>query len=121
MKKIFFAILLIFSALAFSKEIKILEKKLITDFNKNFPVLEDGKRIKIKEIDVDIKKNGAVEVEVDFAKGSQTSPDKYEEYAEILGAVFKERLYEVGGSDYYLSEIEIDTSGIGKDKKTFYF
>lgn len=121
MKKIVFIMITVFSALTFSKEIKLLEKKLTADFIKNFPVLEEGKRIRIKEIDVDINKNGSVEVEVDFAKGSQTNPNKYEEYAEVLSEVFKERLYEIGGSDYYLSEIEIDTSGVRGDKKKFYF
>ena len=118
MKKIIF-LLLTFTSFIFAGDYDREERILEREFNRNFPVLETGKNIRLKEIDVDIKRDGGVEVEVEFARGSQVNTADYHIYADKLSVVFKDKIQSSLGSNFYLREIELDSSGIRNDKQTF--
>ena len=92
----------------------MLENKLYN----NFPVLEEGKNIEVKEIEVDIEKNGRVEIDVEFARNSQVDTKNYKIYADKIASSVNDMLKEMNGN-FVLTKIEIDTSGIKNDKEVF--
>lgn len=119
MKRVIFILSLIFTNFVFAGDYDKEEKILKKEFLKNFPQLEDGKKIKIKKLDVDIEDDGGVEIEIDFARGSQTNVNNYSIYAEKLSTIFKEKIESSLGDSFYLKEIELETSGIKYDKEKF--
>jgi len=119
MKKVFFMLSLVFTSFVFAGEYEREEKVLKKEFLKNFPQLEKGKNIKIKKLDVDIEDDGGVEVDIEFARGSQINIENYPIYAEKLSIIFKEKIKSSFGDRFYLEEIELDTSGIKNDKERF--
>lgn len=118
MKKLAAALFFLMTAASFAdhydKEEHMLENKLYN----NFPVLEEGKNIEVKEIEVDIEKNGRVEIDVEFARNSQVDIKNYKIYADKIASSVNDMLKEMNG-DFVLTKIEIDTSGIKDDKEIF--
>ena len=86
---------------------------------KNFPVLEAGKKINLKEIDVDIEDDKAVEVDVEFAVGSEVNVADYDAYAKKISAEINKSIKSTIGDEFKLIKLEIDTSGIRNDKKIY--
>lgn len=119
MKKIAAALFFLLTAASFAdhydKEEHMIEKRLYN----NFPVLEEGKNITVKELEVDIEKNGTVEIDVEFAKGSQVDLKNYKIYADKIASSVNEILKEMNEKNLVLTKIEIDTSGIKNDKEIF--
>lgn len=113
MKKLAAALFFLMTAASFAghydKEEHMIENKLYN----NFPVLEEG-----KEIEVDIEKNGRVEIDIEFARNSQVDTKNYKIYADKIASSVNDMLKEMNGN-FVLTKIEIDTSGIKDDKEVF--
>ena len=118
MKKLAAALFFLMTAAAlaghYDKEEHLIESKLY----KNFPVLEEGKDIIVEEIEVDIEKNGKVEIDIEFSKNSQVDTKNYKMYADKIASYVNEVLKETN-ENFVLKKIEIDTSGVHNDKETF--
>ena len=70
MKKTLLGMFCLLSAMSFAGDFDREEHILAGEIYKNFPVLEAGKKITLKEIDVDIEDDRVVEVDVEFAASS---------------------------------------------------
>ena len=119
MKKLILGTFCLMSALAFAGDFDREETMLAGELYKNFPVLEAGKNIKIKEIEVDIEDDKAVEVDVEFAAGSEVNTGNYDEYAKKISAQINKSIDSSIGKEFKLIKLEIDTSGIKNDKKIY--
>lgn len=119
MKKIASALFFLITASVFAgyydKEENIIENKLYN----NFPILEEGKNIDIQELEVDIEKDGRIEVEIEFTRDSQIDKNNYKNYADKVAASLNEILKEMNNKNFILAKIEIDASGINKNKEIF--
>ena len=119
MKKLASALFFLIASASFAgeydREESIIQSRLYTDF----PVLEANKKIDVKEIEVDIEKNGKVEIDVEFARGSQVDTKDYKMYADKIAASVNKILDEMNDKKFTLNKIEIDTSGIKNDKEVF--
>ncbi|WP_300363747.1 hypothetical protein [Fusobacterium sp.] len=119
MKKMASALFFLITASVFAghydKEENMIENKLYN----NFPVLEEGKNINIQELEVDIEKDGRIEVEIEFTRDSQIDKNNYKNYADKVAASLNEILKEMNNQNFVLTKIEIDTSGISRDKEIF--
>lgn len=121
MKKLASALFFLIASASFAgeydREESIIQSRLYTDF----PVLEANKKIDVKEIevDIDIEKNGKVEIDVEFARGSQVDTKDYKMYADKIAASVNKILDEMNDKKFTLKKIEIDTSGIKNDKEVF--
>ncbi len=100
MKKILFGLFGILSTMTFAGDFDREEAILTSELYKNFPVLEQNKKINVKEREVDIEHDKAVEVDVEFAIS-------YE-----INKAISSNL----GNGYKLIKLELDTSGIKNDK-----
>lgn len=81
MKKTLLGMFCLLSAMSFAGDFDREEHILAGEIYKNFPVLEAGKKITLKEIDVDIEDDRVVEVDVEFAAGSEVNVANYDAYA----------------------------------------
>lgn len=110
-------ILMAVSAFAdkFDKEETIIKGKLY----EKFPVLEVNKNIVVDEIGIDIERDGVIEVEVEFARGSETNQANYKAYADKIADTVNAILQETNNSNLVLKKIELDTDGIHDDDKIF--
>ena len=119
MKKILFGLFGILSTMAFAGDFDREEAILTSELYKNFPVLEQNKKINVKEIEVDIEHDKAVEVDVEFAMGSEVNTANYDEYAKKISNEIDKAISSNLGNGYKLIKLELDTSGIKNDKKTY--
>lgn len=119
MKKLAAALFFLMTAASFAghydREESIIQNKLYT----NFPVLESNKEILIKEIEVDIENDGVIEIDIEFAKGSQVDTKNYKLYADKIADSVNTILKDMNNNSLVLKKIEIDTSGIRDDKEIF--
>ena len=111
MKKTLLGMFCLLSAVAFAGDFDREEHILA--------VLEAGKKIIIKEIDVDIEDDKAVEVDVEFAVGSEVNTGSYDVYAQKISAEINRSIKSTIGNDFKLIKLELDTSGIKNDKKIY--
>lgn len=118
MKKLAAALFFLITAASFAGHYDKEEHAIESRLYKNFPVLEEGKNIKVEDIEVDIERNGKVEIDIEFARNSQTDIKNYKVYADKIAFSVNEILKEMNG-DFVLTKIEIDTSGIKNDKEIF--
>ena len=119
MKKTLLGMFCLLSAVAFAGDFDREEHILAGEIYKNFPVLEAGKKIIIKEIDVDIEDDKAVEVDVEFAVGSEVNTGSYDVYAQKISAEINRSIKSTIGNDFKLIKLELDISGIKNDKKIY--
>lgn len=119
MKKIVFGLFGILSTIALAGSFDREEAILTSELYKNFPVLEQNKRINVEEIEVDIEHDKAVEVDIEFAVGSEVNTVDYDEYAKKISNEINKVISSNLGNGYKLIKLELDTSGIKNDKKTY--
>lgn len=119
MKKIVFGLFGILSTIALAGSFDREEAILTSELYKNFPVLEQNKKINVEEIEVDIEHDKAVEVDVEFARGSEVNTANYDEYAKKISKEIDKAITSNLGNGYKLIKLELDTSGIKHDKKTY--
>lgn len=119
MKKILFGLFGILSTMVFAGDFDREEAILTSELYKNFPVLEQNKKINVKEIEVDIEHDKAVEVDVEFAMSSEVNTANYDEYAKKISNEIDKAISSNLGNGYKLIKLELDTSGIKNDKKTY--
>ncbi|MDU1912182.1 hypothetical protein [Fusobacterium sp.] len=119
MKKTILGMFCLLSAVSFAGDFDREEHILAGEIYKNFPVLEAGKKIIIKEIDVDIEDDKAVEVDVEFAVGSEVNIENYDAYAKQICEEINKNIKTVLGDEFKLIRLELDTSGIKNDKKIY--
>ena len=125
MKKTLLGMFCLLPAVSFAGDFDREEHILAGDFGrlheiyKNFPVLEAGKKINLKEVDVDIEDDKAVEVDVEFAVGSEVNVADYDAYAKKISAEINKSIKSTIGDEFKLIKLEIDTSGIRNDKKIY--
>lgn len=119
MKKLAAALFFLAGAVSFAgqfeREESIIQNKLYT----NFPVLEANKNIVVEEIEVDIERDGVIEIDVEFARGSQVDTKEYKNYADKIADSVNVILKDMDNNKLILKKIEIDTSGIKNDKEVF--
>lgn len=103
---------------SYKKEQEILKE----EFYKDFPVTTSVENVQLKNIDVEIKDNGGVVVEVQLTLGDKVNKEVYNAYAEEITDILKEKVIEIIGEDFFLKEIGIEASGIlskiTEDEKT---
>ena len=102
MKKILFGLFGILSTMAFAGDFDREEAILTSELYKNFPVLEQNKRINVEEIEVDIEHDKAVEVDVEFAVGSEVNTANYDEYAKKISNEINKAISSNLGNGYKL-------------------
>lgn len=119
MKKTLLGMFCLLSAVSFAGDFDREEHILAGEIYKNFPVLEAGKKINLKEVDVDIEDDKAVEVDVEFAVGSEVNTGSYDVYAQKISAEINRSIKSTIGNDFKLIKLELDTSGIKNDKKIY--
>lgn len=119
MKKTLLGMFCLLSAVSFAGDFDREEHILAGEIYKNFPVLEAGKKINLKEVDVDIEDDKAVEVDVEFAVGSEVNAADYDAYAKKISAEINKSIKSTIGDEFKLIKLEIDTSGIRNDKKIY--
>lgn len=119
MKKTLLGMFCLLSAMSFAGDFDREEHILAGEIYKNFPVLEAGKKITLKEIDVDIEDDRVVEVDVEFAAGSEVNIANYDAYAKKISAEINNSIKSTIGDNFKLIKLEIDTSGIKNDKKIY--
>ena len=119
MKKIAAALFFLMTAAAFAGHYDREEHMIESKLYQNFPVLEDGKNINVEEIEVDIERDGGVEVDIELARGSNVDTKNYKLYADKIADSLNEILKEMKDQNFTLRKIEIDTSGIHDDKEVF--
>lgn len=119
MKKIVFGLFGILSTLVLAGSFDKEEAILTSELYKNFPILEQSKRISVEEIDVDIEHDKAVEVDVEFAMGSEINSADYDEYAKKISREINKVINSNLGDGYKLIKLELDTSGIKNDKRVY--
>ncbi len=119
MKKTLLGVFCLLSAVSFAGDFDREEHILAGEIYKNFPVLEAGKRIIVKEIDVDIEDDKVVEVDVEFAVGSEVNVGNYDAYAKKISEEINKNIKSTIGDDFKLIKLELDTSGIKNDKKIY--
>lgn len=101
----------------FDKEETFLENELY----KNFPTLEQNKKIDVEEIEIDIEADKSVEVDIEFTLGSEINPADYDAYAKKLSKEINKNIHSTLGKNFKLIKLELDTSGIKNDKKIYRF
>ena len=114
MKKIAAALFFLMTAAAFAEHYDREEHMIESKLYQNFPVLEAG-----KNINVDIERDGGVEVDIELARGSNVDTKNYKLYADKIADSLNEILKEMKDQNFTLRKIEIDTSGIHDDKEVF--
>lgn len=119
MKKTLLGMFCLLSAVAFAGNFDREEHILAGEIYKNFPVLEAGKKIVVKEIEVDIEVDKAVEVDVEFAAGSEVNTENYDGYAKKISEEINKNIKSTIGDEFKLIRLELDTSGIRNDKKIY--
>lgn len=119
MKKIAAALFFLMTAAAFAGDYDREENLIQNKLYSNFPVLEANKEIVIEEIEVDIEDNGVIEIDIEFAKGSQVDTKNYKKYADKIADSVNVILKDMNDSRLVLKKIELDTSGIKHDKEIF--
>lgn len=119
MKKLILGVFGILSTLTLAGGFDREEAILTNELYKNFPVLEQNKRIDVEEIEVDIEHDKAVEVDVEFAMGSEVNTANYDKYAKKISNEINKAISSNLGNGYKLIKLELDTSGIKNDKRTY--
>lgn len=119
MKKLAAALFFLMTAASFAGEFDREESIIQSKLYNNFPVLEENKEILVKEIEVDIERDGVIEIDIEFAKGSQVDTKNYKVYADKIADSVNSILKDMNNNNFILKKIEIDTSGIKKDKEIF--
>ena len=119
MKKTLLGMFCLLSAMSFAGDFDREEHILAGEIYKNFPVLEAGKKITLKEIDVDIEDDSVEEVDVEFAAGSEVNIANYDAYAKKISAEINNSIKSTIGDNFKLIKLEIDASGIKNDKKIY--
>lgn len=119
MKKLAAGLFFLMAAASFAGEYNREESIIESRLYMNMPEMEAGKNIVVEEIEVDIEGDGFVEVDVEFARGSQVDTNNYKMYADKIADSVNEILKDIDNNKFVLGKIEIDTSGIQNDKKIF--
>lgn len=121
MKKIAAALFFLMTAAAFAGQYDKEENIIENELYKNFPVLENGKNIIVEEIEVDIERNGIVEVDIEFTRDSQVDTKNYKEYADKIANSLNKILVEMNNKDFVLKKIELETSDNFGSKEIFMY